>query len=139
MFRVSIVCLALVVFVGCQKKLPATIEGTVMLDGRALPEAATTTGEVMFYPTGGGAAAYAPILPGGKYAVSTGGSEGLATGEYKITVRVVEVEPEPPGGYISPPGQKVISPARYQDRDKSDLVRKVEPGKNTINLDLTSK
>lgn len=140
MNRIAILmCLVIPLLAGCQNKLPATIEGTVTIDGQALPNEKTTTGEVMFYPTGGGAAAYAPLLPGGKYSVSTGGSEGLEPGEYKVTVRVVEVEPEPPGGYQNAPGQRVISPARYQDREKSDLVKQIEPGKNVIDIDLTSK
>ena len=124
---------------GCQKKLPATIEGVIKIDGQPLAAGRTTTGEVMFHPTGGGAAAYGPITSGGKYSVSTGATKGLEPGDYKITVRVVEVEPEPPGGYRSPPAQKVISPPRYQDRDTSGLVEKVQPGKNTIDLDLTSQ
>jgi hypothetical protein len=139
MLRSMCVVLLTLLCVGCERKLPATIEGTITIDGQSLPQETKTTGEVMFYPTGGGAAAYAPIMAGGKYSVNTGGSKGLEPGEYKVTVRVVEIPPEPPGGFTGPPPQKMISPPRYQDRDQSGLLKTVEPGKNTIDLDITTK
>ncbi len=123
---------------GCQKTLPATVNGTITIDDKPLPEGKNITGEVMLYPVGGGAAAYGTIGAGGQYVVQTGGTQGLEPGEYKVTVRVVEVAPEPPGGYQNAPGQKVISPPRYQDREKSELIVDVKAGPNRIDLNLTS-
>ena len=141
MLRINLLLLGVVALMssGCQKTLPAVVEGVIRIDGQSLPEDASTKGEVMFYPTGGGAAAYGSISTGGKYLVKTGDTEGLEPGEYKVTVRVVEVPPEPPGGFQNAPPQKMISPPRYQSRDQSDLIKEVQPGKNVIDLDLASK
>ena len=53
-----LVVAALGLNLGCQPSLPATVSGQVTIDGEPLPEGANTTGEVMFYPAGGGAPAY---------------------------------------------------------------------------------
>ena len=125
---------------GCQKSLPATVSGVVTIDGQPLPEGDNYSGEVMFHPTGGGAPAYGQFLDGGKYLVQTGTTKGLTPGDYKITVRLVEIEPEPPGGYQNAPGQKLISPPMYNDIERTDLTATVSDGKNTVDLNLvTSK
>lgn len=125
--------------VGCQKSLPATVSGTVTLDGEPLPEGPNYAGTIVLYPTAGGAAAYGQITKGGHYEVQTGTTQGLAPGDYKVTVRLVEIEPEPPGGYVNAPAQKLISPKRYNDRELTDLTKSIAEGANTIDLDLTSK
>ena len=123
---------------GCQKTLPATVSGTIRIDGQPLPEGSNIVGEVMLYPVGGGPAAYGTIGPSGQYIVQTGEATGLEPGEYKVTVRVAEVPPPPPGGYKNAPPQKLISPPRYQDRDQTELTADIQPGPNNIDLDLTS-
>ncbi len=59
---------------GCQKTLPATVEGTITINDESLPQGPNIAGEVMLYPVGGGAAAYGVIGAGGQYVVQTGGS-----------------------------------------------------------------
>lgn len=131
--------LLVVAAMGCQKSLPATVSGTVTIDGESLPEGANYTGEVMFYPLGGGAPAVGQFAKGGTYTLQTGTTTGLTPGDYTVTVRLVEMEPEPPGGYQNAPGQKLISPARYNDVDRTDLKATIVEGANTVDLQLTTK
>lgn len=129
-------CLTLTI--GCAETLPATVSGKITIDGNDIPSTDGVTGNVVFYPISGGAAAFGSIAPGGKYNVSTGTTKGLEPGEYKVTVRVVEIPPEPEGGFQSAPPQKLLSPPRYSDNDKTDLKVLVEPGSNNHNFDLAS-
>ena len=138
----SCFCLSVLVVLlcclGCGESLPATVSGTVTIDGQPLPEGETVTGNVVFYPTAGGAAAFGDVSSGGKYKITTGSTKGLAPGDYKVTVRVIEMEPEPPGGYKVAPPQKLLSPPKYNDNEKTDLQVTVEAGSQTIDLDLAS-
>ena len=121
---------------GCGNQLPATVSGTITLDGQPLTGVA---GEVMFHPSGGGAMAMASLGSDGSYSINTGSTKGLDPGEYSVTVSVVRTAPEPDGGYQSAPGQTLISASRYGDKDKSDLKATVEPGKNVFDYDLGSE
>jgi hypothetical protein len=123
---------------GCGSSLPATVTGTVTLDGEPLPAGETVTGTVVFYPASQGAAAYGTVGPGGRYAIRTGSTTGLQPGEYLVTVRVVEIAPAPPGGHLHAPPQRLLTPPRYNDRDRSDLRVDVQPGRNMIDLPLVS-
>lgn len=134
---IALLCLTLLV--GCSDSLPATVTGKVTIDGQGLPESDNVTGNVVFYPTGGGAAAFGDVSSGGKYKITTGSTKGLEPGEYKVTVRIIEIEPAPPGGHDAAPPQKLLSPAKYNDNEKTDLKVVVEPGSQSIDLDLTTK
>ena len=140
MLRVEILfCgLAALACVGCENTLPATVSGTIKTDGQPLSDR-NIGGEVMLFPSGGGAAAYAALDTDGQYAVQTGGTKGMEPGSYNVTVRVVEIEPEPPGGFKRNPKQTLISSRSYQDREHSGLTAEIERGKNTVDFDLTSK
>ncbi len=131
-----LVCLSTVVIAGCGESLPSTVVGTITIDGAPLPENANTRGSVFFYPTGGGAAAFGQISSGGKYSLQTGGAKGLEPGEYLVTVSLVELPPEPPGGFLNAPNSQLISPPKYEDREQTDLKVNVEGGKNVIDLAL---
>jgi len=124
---------------GCGNSLPATVSGTITLGGQPLPESDLISGTVMFHPTAGGAAAIGSVSTGGRYDIKTGSTRGLAPGDYRVTVRVVEIEPPPPGGYQNAPGQRLLTPRRYEDREKSGLQYAVTPGKNQIDLTLEAK
>jgi len=130
--------LFLVLLVGCGQSLPATVTGTVTLDGQSLPEGPRMTGSVMFYPIGGGAAAYGSVTSGGNYSMQTGDLKGLQPGEYVVTVRVVDIDPPPPGGYYNAPASKPITPPRYSNQKQSDLKVQVVLGANDIDLKLSS-
>ncbi len=135
---VVVVALYSCLLAGCGQSLPATVTGTVTLDGQSLPEGPRVTGSVMYYPTGGGAAAYGTVTSGGSYAMQTGDAKGLQPGEYLVTVRVIDIDPPPPGGYNNPPASKPITPPRYNDREQSDLKVQVILGTNEIDLKLSS-
>jgi len=122
---------------GCENTLPATVSGTVTIDGEEVT--GNVAGDVMFHPDGGGAMAMAPLQSDGTFAITTGSTKGLEPGLYNVTVTVVETEPEPPGGYQNAPAQKPLSASKYSDRDKSELTADVKPGENEFNFDVTSK
>jgi hypothetical protein len=120
---------------GCRGTYDASAKGLVTLNGAAL-----SRGWVAFHPTSGGAAAYASIESNGSYVMRTGAVEGLRPGDYLVTVSANE----PPtqlhskdGGPM--PAGKLITPDWYALKDKSGLAASVKPGKNEINLELTSK
>ena len=126
---------------GCGSSSPATVSGTVTLDGEPLPQTERRTGSIMFFPTGGGAAPYGMVADDGTYSMQTGGSQGLEVGEYVVTVRVVDIDPPPPGQteYQDPPESTLLTPRRYVDSESTDLKVNVEPGNNTIDLELTTQ
>ena len=132
-----VMMLLLLALSGCEKKLPATVSGSITVDGE-IPTG-NLAGEVMFHPSGGGAMAMAPLLADGTYVISTGATKGLEPGSYDVTVRVVENAPEPPGGYQNAPAQKPLAPSRYGDKKKSGLNAEVKPGKNEFTFNLDSK
>lgn len=138
--RAAIFCgLAALACVGCENSLPATVSGTITIDGQPLSQRENIGGEVMLFPSGGGAVAYATLNSDGQYAVQTGATKGMEPGSYNVTVRVVEIEPEPPGGYQRDPKQTLVSSLSYQDHENSGLTADIKRGKNTIDFDLTSK
>jgi hypothetical protein len=120
---------------GCGGPFDSSAKGIVTLDGTALP-----SGWVTFFPTGGGPSAYGRINESGAYVMQTGSSIGLPSGEYQVTV----IANEPPKELRSkdggpPPAGKQITPAWYGTRDKSGLSVVVKPGRNSLDLVLTSK
>lgn len=135
--RFSAICVALggLLFVGgCGGTYPSSAYGVVTLDGNAVPRGAVT-----FQPLSGGAAAYGMISDDGKYAVRTGREQGLPSGEYEVTVTANEAPPEQADRHGPPPPGKAITPAWYRMKETSGLKFTVKPGKNEINLELTTK
>ena len=120
---------------GCGGVYDSTVSGVVTLDGKAVPR-----GTVAYQPVAGGPAGYAAIGAGGAYDVRTGREEGLPSGEYDVTVTANEpaTERQTAKGGPPPPG-KAITPAWYRSKDTSGLRFTVAPGRNEINLDLTSQ
>lgn len=127
------------VWLGCGASLPATVNGKISLDGKPPPTGDLISGTVTFYPVGPGAAAYGDIQANGTYQLRTGDSLGVKPGEYRLGVRLVQIEPPPPGGYKNAPGQKPLLPVRYEDPDQSGLQFTVAKGANTIDVSLDSK
>lgn len=120
---------------GCGGPFDSSAKGIVTLDGATLP-----SGWVTFYPTAGGPSASGRIDDSGSYVMQTGNSMGLPSGEYQVTV----IANEPPKELRSkdggpPPAGKQITPAWYGTKDKSGLSVTVKPGRNTLDLALTTK
>jgi hypothetical protein len=120
-------------FGGCGGPYDSTVQGVVRLDGVAVPR-----GTVAFNPVEGGPAAYARIESDGSYQVSTGREKGLPDGEYEVTVTSNEraSNPQPTGG--PPPPGKAITPLWYRSKATSGLRFTVNPGENTIDLELST-
>ena len=123
--------LLLLFLTGCGS-YESQVTGMVTLDGTAVDK-----GTVTFYPSGGGAAAYAQVNAEGVYRVQTGGESGLQAGKYNVAVRIVDQIPAKTEW--DPPGFRSIIPKRYKNPQTSGLECDVTPGRNEFNIDLSSK
>ena len=121
--------------IGCGSK-PATVSGTITLDGHPVEGSRELYGTVSFYPTGGGAPAIGIIGSGGSYSVETGSQAGLAPGSYRVAVAVKKIHPPAtPEGLTRP---ERISPVKYSKPEQSGFTAEVEPGSNTFDFALDS-
>jgi len=124
------------VLVGCGQRAESTVSGLVTLGGSALDH-----GQVVFVPVSGsvGQGATGQIESDGNYTLQVGQTGGLPSGEYKVLVlsRAPSVPSTKPGAPPLP--GKLLTPERYRQRTTTDLQFVVEPGSNTINLELLSK
>jgi hypothetical protein len=119
--------------VGCGSPYDATVSGIATLDSAPL-----SSGVVSFTPTSSGAPAYGQIGAGGTYQVWTGREEGLASGEYVVSVVSTEDTGDRGKDGGPPPLGKSITPDWYRDPNTSGLNFTVESGENEINLELNS-
>jgi hypothetical protein len=123
---------------GCGKGLPASVSGTVTLDGRPL-----TTGLVTFLPAASGPVAYGAIGPQGRYSIQTGSKGGLEPGDYSVTVAAnapPPAAPPPAGGpKYAEPMLLLVTPRRYADKQTTPLKATVSPGSQTIDFALESQ
>lgn len=122
-------------FIGCQDTSSvAPVEGTVKLDGQALPR-----GMVQFVPinskSGELATSTGSIDENGKYVLTTGKRTGALVGTHAVRI---EARAIPKDEYDTLPASLI--PERYNSETTSKLEVTVEPGKtNIIDLELTSK
>jgi hypothetical protein len=131
---VFIACAAICVgIIGCSGSYDAAVKGTVTLDGKAL-----NRGTVAYHPVAG-PAAYARINEDGSYAMKTGRESGLPSGAYDVTVVANEAPAQQSDAKGGPPAPgKAITPPWYRSKQTSGLKFEIKPGKNEINLDLSS-
>jgi hypothetical protein len=133
--RACLLCLALVTWAGCGSGL-SSVSGQLTLDGQPLARSEQVQITIMFYPeSGSGAPAAGIVDESGRYRLSTGRQDGIAPGEYVVTLAAVEVKPSAPG---RPANKRVITPLRYTNPKLSDLRAAVQPGRNTLDFDLRS-
>lgn len=113
---------------GCSPSDLGTVHGTVMLDGKPLPNAL-----IQFYPKAGGGAAQARTGADGSYElIQDRDTRGARIGEYEVRISTADA----PGGDYGKPSPETV-PAKYNL--KSELMATVEPGRNQIDfLDLDS-
>ncbi|MEM8944950.1 MAG: hypothetical protein AAGD11_07170 [Planctomycetota bacterium] len=117
--------------VGCGGK-PATVTGTVTIDGSSLQQ-----GQISFTPTGGGMRASAIIQNDGSYEIRTNRDFGLEIGEYAVAVVSREII-KPSSGGPPMPG-KYLAPRKYGRTKTSGLKYTVEKGSNEIDIDLSGE
>jgi hypothetical protein len=128
-----VAALAAISMAGCGGPYDATVSGVATLDSAPL-----SRGVVSFTPTASGAAAYGQIGSDGRYAIWTGREEGLASGDYVVSVVSTEDTGDRGKDGGPPPLGKSITPDWYRDPSTSGLNFTVESGENEINLELKS-
>ncbi len=126
----ALTCLAvmLALAIGCGEKDWGYLEGTVRLNGQPVGP-----GSIVLEPVDGlHAGAVGTFGEDGKYTIqSAGRKEGARTDEYNVTIHG-------PGLTVETAGPRPASkiPARYGYASTSGLKVTIEPGNNTVDLDL---
>jgi hypothetical protein len=136
---------AFLLVTGCEQ--PGIVTGLVTLDGAPL-----TTGVITFNPTAGGPAAYGAIGTDGRYELRTGAAQGLAAGEYVVTVAANAAAPaEPPqtpstaeaaaeaAPAAGPPVLPLLTPEKYADLDRTPLRASIKGGEQVLEFHLGSE
>lgn len=114
------------------------VMGQITLDGEPLIGGDSRQITIMFYPESGvGAPAAATVDESGTYKLSSGSQNGLAPGDYVVTLSAMELTF--PNGPNAEPSRKLLTPLRYTQPKASGLRREVKPGSNRFDLELTSK
>jgi hypothetical protein len=136
--RLRIVCAnllllnALLVVVGCGRGGFSSVEGTVQLDGKELDG-----GSVTFYPVNTGPVSYGDISSGGAFHLRTASHDGVIPGQYVATVSYRSGHPSPTMTIKEVEALEKV-PIRYCTKERSDLRVEVKPGKNTVDLKMTT-
>lgn len=148
--RQTIVLIAsLLLLAGCGTRGPklGMVAGKVTMDGQPLPEVIVT-----FVPAEGGVSSSGLTNQDGVYLLSCSLGQGAVVGQHRVYVQskppnapgdsLVPDEDDPsyrpdPYASVRAPVFEEKLPARYNTN--SELVREVKPGKNMIDLELTSQ
>jgi hypothetical protein len=70
--------------------------------------------------------------------MQTGTEQGLDPGEYIVTVAATKIDP-PADPTAAAPLPVLLTPAKYNSHETTDLKAKVVGGANTFNFDLKSQ
>jgi hypothetical protein len=137
---------------GCNKGPElGSVSGVVTMDGRPLPNAVVT-----FVPAAGGRAAIGQTDANGQYKLVFVGTTGALVGQHRVSVTTVpkaqgsapagkmteeEYQKQAAAGMDAAAYEKaqVVEPIPERYNTKTELVKEVKAGQNTINLELTSK
>ncbi len=125
---------SLIAATGCSDSgMESEVSGKVTLDGQPVGP-----GAVVFAPVDGQSnPADGAIQMNGSYFLKTSREVGLKPGDYKVSVSVFD-QPEVQPGERSTTPAKLVTPQKYADTETSGLQYTVEPGENTINIEMTS-
>jgi hypothetical protein len=118
---------------GCRGNGFATVQGVVSLDGKPLDG-----GSVTVYPAESGPLSYSDIGSDGSYQIRTASRQGVLPGKYVATVSWRSGSPSPGMSLRQILALEKV-PTRYCLKDTSDLHVDVQPGRNSIDLKLTTK
>ena len=123
----------IVMLVGCNRgSQESQVSGSVTLDGSRIGP-----GMVVFAPVEGGKPATGSIESNGSFTLNTSREPGLAAGKYKVAVSIRELPENVKRSDQIPPG-KLLIPENYEQSTTSGLEYEVEPGQNSIDIDLTT-
>ena len=118
---------------GCGGNGFAMVEGIVSLDGKPLEG-----GSVTFYPAVSGPLSYSGIGSQGSYEIRTASRQGVLPGQYVATVSYRSGPPSP-GMTLRQLQALEKVPIRYCTKETSDLHVEVQPGRNSIDLQLVKR
>ena len=120
---------------GCSgSKLGAEVSGNVTLDGKAVGP-----GVIVFAQDGAASnPSEGTIQPNGSYFLKTSNAIGLTPGKYRAAVTVFEPSTAQAGerSYADP---VYLTPEKYARQETSGLEFDVKPGRQTIDVELSSK
>ena len=123
----------IIMLVGCNRgSQESQVSGSVTLDGSRIGP-----GMVVFAPVEGGKPATGSIESNGSFTLNTSREPGLAAGRYKVAVSIRELPENVKRSDQIPPG-KLLIPEKYEQSTTSGLEYEVEPGQNSIDIDLTT-
>lgn len=107
------------------------VSGKVTIDGAPL-----TKGDISFAPVEAGPIATGKIDAGGNYTLNVGTKKGIPPGKYRVTIVAVEAVPASPENPMPLP--KLLTPAKYNNSETSELTAEVKAGSNSIPFELKS-
>jgi hypothetical protein len=130
----TMACGFLVLAIGCNKSpYESTVSGAVSLDGTPIGP-----GVVQFIPVDRNHnPATGTIQVDGAYELRTSNKSGLQPGKYQVTVAVYDQPDLAPGERAAPGSAPLRTPEKYFSLETTDLQYTVNPGDNTINIELT--
>lgn len=120
-------------FAGCGSEFGATANGVVTLDGQPV-----TPGHVTFAADDPKAVpAVSDLDPNGGFELTTKKKPGLAPGTYTVAVQAFRPPDIPEGQRSFKPSEPLV-PEKYMQTTTSGLQFTIEPGSNTIEIELVS-
>ncbi|GAB4137731.1 MAG: hypothetical protein Tsb009_05400 [Planctomycetaceae bacterium] len=132
------VCLGLVFLVaGCggdDGPVYAKVTGKVTLNGKPVPN-----GTVLFVPQGDtqGGVATGAIAKDGTFTLVGPSGKGVPVGKHKVLVQCIEESSGPDSDQNPLEGMaKCVIPVKYTSEKTSDIIKTVEEGEQTINIEL---
>lgn len=126
--------LALCCLLGCGSEFGATVDGVVTLDGNPI-----SPGLITFAPEEPGIApAVSDLDPKGRFELTTNKKPGVKPGKYRVAIQAFRPPDVPEGQRTMKPSERLV-PDKYFDINTSGLEFTVEPGNNTIPVELSSK